>query len=287
MKSLFRFMRGELNGFYLNAIRGAVEAAAGAMRVFMYQFSHMDMFDWHTVPSDVIQGLGIFSGVMLPYVASNTNRQALFMTGPYSPLGVQRSERGIFNRAQEIFRFFHTEQDSYPDDINTLVDMHGGTERSSLAGSNAIIGYIKNSETNVLRDDGTVDPSKVLPTEPYGEDATPFYGNGFLLLGSSDRLPQLPTDALYLALIRAMQHVRYNGPSMASMLDMAEIICPEKYIKIGALTRGGAPGRFTVTYKVIGGDDDNNILQKIFLFRHVVEQKFPQVTLEEILDTTT
>lgn len=287
MKSLFRFMRGELNGFYLNALRDAVELASGTMRTFLRQFSVMDMFDWHTVPSDVIQGLGMFSGVMLPYVQSNTNRQALFMTGSYAPQGVQRSERGIFNRAQEVFRFYHTEQDSYPDDINTLADMNGGTERSSLVGNEAIVGYIRNSETDVLRDDGIVDSSKVLPAEPYGEMSTPFYGNGFLLLGSSDRLPQLPADALYLSLIRAMQYVRYNGPSMRSMLDIAGIICPEKYIKIGTLSLGGVPGRYVVTYKVEGGDDDPNLLQKIFLFRHVVGQKFPQVTLEEIVESTT
>ena len=284
MKSLFRWMRGELNGFYINAVRDAAERTAGAMLTFLAQFAGMSMLDWHTVPSDVIQGFGMLSGVMLPYVVSTTNRQAFFMTGPYAPQGIQRSERGIFNRAQEIFRFRHVEDESYPDDINTFADNIGGTERSSLVGDEVVLGYIRNSETDVIRDDGTVDPDKVLQSEPQDGYSTPFYGNGFLMLGSSDRLPLLPTDALYLALIRAMQRVRYNGPSMKSLLDIAGIICPEKYIKIGTLTRSGAPGRFNVTYRVIGGDDDRNLLQKIFLFRHVVSQKFPQITLEELLN---
>ena len=278
MKVFFRFMRGELNGFYLNAVMSALESFASYVCDFMALYRRMSLLDYDTLLDGVLLGLGRFTGTFLPF--ENTDAPGSFswyMTESHFAGGKQRSERGLLRMSDMQFVFEHTGQDDYPADINTLATP---ALRSGMAGpDDAVTGYIRNDAGDVLRPDYTVDPAKVLPSPPQDVGYTEYYGDQFMFLGDGRLVQEQPSNELYLLLIRAMQYINYNGETLAGFVRIMEIICGEPFVKITGI-RTRFDGTYIVSYEV-HGTQLPDMRQRLFLMRYVLGQKYPDVTLEE------
>ena len=176
-KEFFRFLRGELNGFYITQINSTLNKFVQDVKEFVLEFNTQQFNS--TMNSTTLFNLGKFAGIFLPRLSSSESRTGFRLSDSNIVDGIEYSERGLFNTDTETFEYKHTNQNPDLPDINTL-----STEklRSSLIGDESVKGYISANETDVLDDSGLVRPEKVLSSPPEGEAYNNFYGNNFMFL---------------------------------------------------------------------------------------------------------
>lgn len=273
-KEFFRFLRGELNGFYLTNMNNALNLAVGSIKEFFAFWQNMQ-FD-STMPQEYVNGLGKFAGVYLPIVDVGF-LFFIFMTESHVVNGVQRSERGLYNVVNEMFEFYHTEQDDYADDINTLATP---TLKSSMVGTEPVLGYISEDATDVLLPDGTVNPEVILSEPPSNKAYTEYYGNQFLFLEeeSTEVTANLEKE-LYQQLIASMQYIRYNHSNLKSLCKVIEILCPDGFVIITSIENNSSSHSVNVTYTADYSVPLSHKLHREALFKFIIKQKFPEVTL--------
>lgn len=275
-KEFFRFLRGELNGWYLIQINDAINLTMKEIKAFFTKWNNMQFND--EMPEEYIKGLGLFAGIYVPIVGISYQFY-MFMFESYVVNGVQRSERGLFNTNLERFEFVHTEQDDYADDINTLATP---TLKSSLVGNEQVLGYISENATNVLLPDGTVNPDVILSEPPSNASYTEFYGNQFTFLEekASEVNAELEKE-LYRQLIEAMQFVRYNHDNLISLCKIIELLCPDGFIKITDVESNVTGGYLIVKYMKDLNVDIDHKTHRETMFKYIVSEKFPSVSLVE------
>lgn len=276
-KAFFRFLRGELNGFYLTNINGVMNEITTDVKQFFVEFKKMQ-FNLLTMPSQTIYNIGTFAGVYLPRLSAGEAFGAMRMTESHIVNGTERSERGLLNRETEQFDFVHTAQDDYPDDINTLAD---SDNRSGLIGTETAQGYIASSEYNVIDEDGNVIPSAVSDTPPQDEAYSEFYGNEFMFLSEQTEQTKSINTALFIELYKVMQIIRYNGASIKSFANMVSIICPQGLVRIKSIEERNDMIAFTVTYIYDSSVQISNVQDRIALLEYLTLLKFPQFMLVE------
>lgn len=277
-KAIFRFIRGELNGYYLYNINDALNKATEDIKTFLYKFYKLQ-FVPGIMDSDTIYNIGKFAGVFLPRLASSEGYGSFRMSESYVANGVERSERGLFSKATEAFDFRYAMDES--EDINThaTVDL-----RSSVAGvDDSVEGYIDSTETGVIDDDGEVIPSKVLPTAPEGVAYSDFYGSKFLFLADPLTIVHNIDIELFYPLYKVMQYVRYNGANIASICKLIEVICPDGMVQILDIHKHPLYPCIEVNYKYTDMAVDYKT-QRIATMLYVVRLKFPQIVLTEIIE---
>lgn len=198
-KAFFRWLRGELNGFYVTNINGVLNESTKAIKDFLSEFK-AQQFENGKIMDKSLYGLGKFAGIFLPRLSRAESLASLRMTESFVVDGFECSERGLFNNELENFSFFHTRddttvyfafvrvnQDTYNNDINTMAT---NLERSSLVGnSDMVLGYISSEETDLFDEIGNVKPEKVLATPPSGVAYSEYYGDEFLMLSEGDNSP--------------------------------------------------------------------------------------------------
>lgn len=198
-KAFFRWLRGELNGFYVTNINGALNSATADIKDFLSDFK-AQQFENGKISDKNLYGLGKFAGIFLPRLSRAESLSSLRMTESHVENGFEFSERGLFNTALENFSFFHTQddttvyfffvrtnQDAYNNDINTLAT---NLNRSTLVGnSDTILGYISSEETDLFDEIGNIKPEKVLSAPPSGVAYSEYYGDEFMLLSEGDNSP--------------------------------------------------------------------------------------------------
>lgn len=273
-KEFFRFLRGELNGFYLTNMNNALNLAVGSIKEFFTFWKNMQ-FD-STMPQEYVNGLGKFAGVHLP-IEDVGFLFFVFMTESHVVNGVQRSERGLYNVVNEMFEFYHTEQDDYTDDINTLATP---TLKSSMVGTEPVLGYISEDATDVLLPDGTVNPEVILSEPPSNKAYSEYYGNQFLFL--EEESTEVTTDLekeLYQQLIASMQYIRYNHSNLKSLCKVVEILCPDGFVTITSIENNSSGHSINVTYTADYSMPLSHKLHREALFKFIIKQKFPEVTL--------
>jgi hypothetical protein len=184
--------------------------------------------------------------------------------------GVEYSERGLFIVPSALFP-----------DINTLATSE---LRSSLVGDEEVIGYISESETDVLDEEGNVKPEKILSTPPEGLAYSNFYGNQFLFLAESEREDSYKSISpeLYMSFFKAMQWIRYNGVSVASLIKVVELTCPDGLVKIGAIETAVDGRHLNVYYRYDISADTDFKPQRLSLLEYILQIKFKQVIFSEI-----
>ena len=276
-KAFFRFLRGELNGFYLTNIHGVMNEVTKDIRDFFVSFKNMQ-FNLGTMSAQDIYNIGTFAGVYLPRLSAGEAFGAMRMTESHIVNGTERSERGLLNRETEQFDFVHTEQDNYNDDINTLAT---SDLRSGLVGTETEQGYIPSSEYNVIDDDGNIIPSALTDTPPQNEAYSEFYGNEFMFLSEQTEQTKSINTALFIELCKVMQIIRYNGASIKSFADMVSILCPQGLVKIKSIEERNDMIAFTVTYIYDSSVQITNIQDRIALLEYLTLLKFPQFMLVE------
>lgn len=275
-KEIFRYLRGELNGFYIQNIHQAWNEYIKDIKAFFIYFNNMQTEEGKISDED-LNNLGIFAGTFFPLIEKSEQLSNLRMTESHIVDGNEYSERGLFDTVQERFDFVHT-SDPQSTDINTLAT---DTERSSLVGDEAVQGYISSEETDVLDDEGKVKPEKVLASPPDVAYSN-FYGNQFLFLAEGNISYETLDSALFLALFKTMQWIRYNGISVASLVELITIICPEGLVKIQSINVAPDNVHYDITYVFDNSVDILHKQQRLLLFKYVMNIKFPQVTLIEV-----
>ena len=273
-KAFFRFLRGELNGFYITNINQALVEYSADIRRFLLQF-HEQQFNLEKMSADTLYNLGKFASVFLPRRRVSEVRSAIYMTESHEVDGEEYSERGLFNTETELFEFKHTGQGQYPD-INTLAT---DTKRSSLVGDESTLGYLAEDETDVLDDNGNVRPEKILASPPANKAYSDFHGNQFSFLAEGGTTWENVSPSLFIELFKALQWVRYNGKSLKALVRITELLCPQGLVRIGAIENGGACIYVHYVY-----NPDVPITSKesrLSLLQYIVSLKFKQVVLTE------
>lgn len=271
-KALFRWLRGELNGFYLTNINGALNESTKDIKDFLSKFK-AQQFEYGKISNKNLYGLGKFAGIFLPRLSRAESLASLRMTDSFVVDGVECSERGLFNTEMENFSFFPE-----VDDINLLATPK---LRSSMVGNETLIGYISSEETNVLDDNGNVRRDKISATPPVGVAYSDYYGDQFIFLSEAETSYSNLEPPLYIELFKALQWIRYNGVSIKSLGRITSIICPDGLVKLGRVETAPDGKHWNIYYNY---DDAVNVTlkqQRLNLLEFIVNMKFVQVSLIE------
>lgn len=278
-KAFFRFLRGELNGFYITSLYNLLNISTQDIKEFLIK-KKKEQFDKDTILHEDLIGIGKFAGVFFPKTPLSESMTAIRMTDSHIVDGEEYSERGLFNVPLETFHFEHTEQNPSLPDINTLADKEN---RSSLVGDEPVIGYISANERDVIDDDGNVNMSKVRSTPPESGAYSDFYGEQFLFLSEGETVYlNLPTD-VFIELIKVMQWIRYNGVSLESFCKLIELICPDGMVLIDHINVASDNKHLEVYYRYnpeVATVDYKQ--QRIALFEFIVSCKFKQLQIIEM-----
>ena len=271
-KALFRWLRGELNGFYLTNINGALNESTKDIKDFLSKFK-AQQFEYGKISDKNLYGLGKFAGIFLPRLSKAESLASLRMTDSFVIDGVEYSECGLFNTEMENFLFFPE-----MDDINLLATPK---RRSSMVGNETLIGYISSEETNVLDDNGNVRRDKISATPPVGVAYSDYYGDQFIFLSEAETSYSNLEPPLYIELFKALQWIRYNGVSIKSLGRITSIICPDGLVKLGRVETAPDGKHWNIYYNY---DDTVNVTlkqQRLNLLEFIVNMKFVQVSLIE------
>lgn len=271
-KALFRWLRGELNGFYLTNINSALNESTKYIKDFLSKFK-AQQFEYGKISDKNLYGLGKFAGIFLPRLSRAESLASLRMTDSFVVDGVECSECGLFNTEMENFLFFPE-----MDDINLLATPK---LRSSMIGDETLIGYISSEETNVLDDNGNVRRDKISATPPVGVAYSDYYGDQFIFLSEAETSYSNLEPPLYIELFKALQWIRYNGVSIKSLGRITSIICPDGLVKLGRVETAPDGRHWNIYYNY---DDTVNVTlkqQRLNLLEFIVNMKFVQVSLIE------
>lgn len=271
-KALFRWLRGELNGFYLTNINSALNESTKDIKDFLSKFK-AQQFEYGKISDKNLYGLGKFAGIFLPRLSRAESLASLRMTDSFVFNGVECSECGLFNTEMENFSFFPE-----TDDINLLATPK---LRSSMVGDETLIGYISSEETNVLDDNGNVRRDKISATPPVGVAYSDYYGDQFIFLSEAETSYSNLEPPLYIELFKALQWIRYNGVSIKSLGRITSIICPDGLVKLGRVETAPDGKHWNIYYNY---DDTVNVTlkqQRLNLLEFIVNMKFVQVSLIE------
>lgn len=281
-KALFRFLRGELNGFYLTNINAMMNNVTEEERKFFIDFALMQ-FEHGKIDSTTLYNLGKFAGIYLPRIPQSEALSDVRMTeSEYNEqLDYEFSERGLLKTEDETFEFVQEViDDTGLPDINTLATT---TKRSSLVGDETVEGYISENETDVRDDNGNVKPDKISTTPPQDEAYSDFFGNKFLFLSEAE-VSLLPVSYnIFLELFKAIQYVRYNGGTISSLARIIEILCPEGLVTIDSIVVSDNKKQFIISYTTDMDVEINLKQDRINVLLYIIDMKFPLVRMVENL----
>ena len=136
-KSFFRYLRGEINGYYLNNMHNVMEKEIKSIKDFFSVFYNMQ-FELGKIASETLFNIGKFASIFLPRRALSESLTSLYMTDSVILDGTEHSESGLYNTESEQFTFYILSEDT-TEDVNYFSTE---TERSSLVGNEEIKGYI-------------------------------------------------------------------------------------------------------------------------------------------------
>ena len=271
-KAFFRWLRGELNGFYVTNINGALNESTKGIKDFLSEFK-AQQFENGKITDKNLYGLGKFAGIFLPRISKAESSTSLRMTESFVVDGFECSERGLFNTGVENFSFFPE-----TGDINLLATP---TLRSSMVGNETLIGYISSEETNVLDDNGNVRREKISATPPEGVAYSDYYGDQFMFLSEAETTYSNLEPSLYIELFKALQWIRYNGVSIKSLGRIVSIVCPSGLVKIGRVETAPDGKHWNVYYDYDDTVDVPLKQQRLSILGFIVNLKFVQVSLVE------
>lgn len=272
-KALFRWLRGELNGFYLTNIYYSWNTYTEYVKNFFHEMKSKQ-FELNKISDSDLRGIGKFAGVFLPRLAKEESYSSIRLTeSTEETLGEEISESGLFKPDVESFDFSKRGVSS---DIN---DNATSNLRSSLVGNEDAIGYISSSEEDILDSEGKVRSDKILTSPPEDSAYADFYGNQFLFLSEAKTVYENLEKSLYIELYKAMQWVRYNGVSLESLRKIISICCPSKLVTIDSVS--SIEKIILVHYTYHDEVEITLKAQRLYLLNYIVGIKFPQVIMIE------
>lgn len=273
-KAFFRFLRGELNGYYITNIHNTLNKTTEDIKDFIISF-HNTQFSLGEMKEEDIYNLGRFAGVALKRTSREDSSFSVRMSESHEKNGVEVSEQGLFDTKQERFDFSFALGEG---DIN---DNATKAKRSSLVGDEQPVGYIAEGTTDLFNNDGTVKEDKILSAPPTDKAYTDFYGNKYTMFASGFYSYQLLSVELYIELFKALQVIRYNGVSLETLCKIILLVCGEDLVKISKIDT------VDETHNNVYYVFDNTVeidykQQRLSLLEYIINLKFPQVRLVEV-----
>jgi len=282
MKQPFRYFRGEFNGYYLYKLVTCTNYAVGdILDELIYQILHQwkledeassdEMF----IRDEDIFNIAKIGGFYQTYAYGVSSYGSVYFTPSHIVDAQERSERGLFDMDTKQFCFIHTQFSDYDNDI---INEASNTLRISLVPEGrSPVGYLP-SGSDLYTEEGEIIWENLLSEPPNdGSPYTPFYGEEFLTHEEFFRKETFLTIKIFKLLFECLQQIRYNGPSMASFLEITSTLC-EKYIyDIEVISFG----RFFIVYYSI----DNSLAlsdkdQRFSAWQKICKQKFKLFMLE-------
>lgn len=302
-KKFFRFLRGELNGYYLQKINEMLNKGMQDNEEFLADFRRMVFKTFgqvgageYPIPSAMLHGLGIFAGVFPPWVSQDSLTGSLRFTTRHKVQGNEVSDEGLFEVSTEAFQF--------PSSYNPALFTDEGkgrnafvtdSLRASLAEKGAkILGFFKEGD-KVIKGDGSLDMSLlIVPTVPYDQWLSwsdeqseaeqkvyyPFYGKQYLYLMEESPVIAMTGDDIFLELVKAMQYVRYNGASVKSLCTFAHVMCPS-YLFITGIEWNNNYNYGIVNYGIDEDYEAEDKLLRTEIFKLITKMKFKQYVFNE------
>lgn len=196
-KAFFRWLRGELNGYYITSINNSLNKSTEELTKFLVNFSKQQ-FNYDEIDKDYLEGLCKFAGVYLVRTSLAESLSSVYMTDSKIVDNTEYSERGLYLPSIEDFNFFHlntntesgmvfkhTTQDEDLTDINTLANE---SLKSSLVGDEEIIGYLSSNAFDIFTDEGIIKTDKITAEPPATGAYVEVYGNQFSFLAEDMEL---------------------------------------------------------------------------------------------------
>lgn len=278
-KAFFRFLRGELNGYYITRIQQMCNELGKEYQSFLVEF-HDQQFERGKISATTLNNLGKFAGIFLPRVSKEEASTSIRMTeSEYDEsLNYEFSERGLFQPEEENFVFKQkTLNDTGLPDINTLATPE---QRSSMieAGKQPV-GYIPDDVTDIFVD-GMVSPSAISLTPPQNQAYSNFYSNDYIFLSDALLSYESLSPEIFLELFKALQTVRYRGMNLEALVKITDILCPLGLVRIASLTAG--VNLWNLTYHIDMTVETGNQQDRLNMWLYIMQIKFPQIVLAEV-----
>lgn len=275
-KALYRYLRGELNGYYLNTIYNTLNRFTEDEKAFLAHFHNMQ-FNPTDMTREEIYNIGRFAGVYLPRLSVGDRYGSFKMTEGHIVSGQERGERGLLKRTTETFDF------SFSEDTNADINTHATENlKSSMTGTEEVQGYIYSDEEDIFERAGVVKESAVKSVPAENQAYTDFYGNQFTFLSENKTETDQLDTTLFFPLYQTMQTIRYNGVNIASLVKLIEILCPDGLVKIISIKKHATAPQLILNYKYNIDVEVEDKSQRISSLKYVVATKFPQFTMVEI-----
>lgn len=278
-KKFFRHLRGELNGYYLQSVSYFINnwTDDNYNKLFAYfknmQFRMDSANELENISSEDLRNLAKFAGVTQLLTRKTLATNILRMTNTHEVNGIEYSERGLWDRENEIFKFFHT--GDYSDDIVNVAT--SDLQMSMVPDGQAVLGYI--AEGMVMYDtDGVFHPERLLSEPPATGAYVEYYGDKFLQLGENYIVSSNAPDRLIYEMLVLIQKIHYQGASVKTFAEMTNILVGD-FVKLGSQTRHT---RY-VEWSYVNDEtvETTNRTIKLMLWRSLVEQFFQQIVLTE------
>lgn len=276
-KALFRYMRGELNGFYLQNIQNMMNLFTKDIKDFFYDFKKQQ-FAFGEISDETLNNLGKFAGIYLIRLTKAEALSSIRLSDTFVVGRTEYSERGLFNPETEHFDYTTGVNLPEGEDINSYATEES---RSSLIGNEEPVGYIDYRELNVVDEDGKVRPDKVLPVAPEEGAYSEYYGDQFLFLSEGEASYTDMSAELLIDLFKAMQWVRYNGASITSLCKIISILCPKGLVTIDSITPDESGSRFYMRYTYHSESLVDIKQQRLYSLQYIIRLKFMQIELIE------
>jgi len=283
MKQPFRYFRGELNGKYLyDLVTCPNHAVADILNEFVYQA----LFTWK-LEEEIVSGekairhediinIAIIAGLFQPRSFGLVSLGSTYFTPSNIVNGQERSERGLMNMDMEDFEFVRTEQDEYNDDI--VNDASENLRMGLVPEGTEPLGYVPFG-VQLYTPEGDVIWGNLLDTPPTdGTPFVPFYGEKFLVHEEFFNRETPLNIEIFKLLFECVQKIRYNGPTIASFMEITEIlgggyICD---IEIKPFTR-----YYHVLYSINTDSATTHRSRRLAAWLNICTKKFKLFALEQ------
>jgi hypothetical protein len=279
MKQFFRYFRGEFTGKYLYA---AAASPNLAVQDITDELMYHTLFTWKledevtkselAIRDEDIIGIAKIAGLFQPRVIRSSSMGSIAFTQSRVVDGRQRSERGLMDMDYESFKFVRTEQDEYPDDITN--EASARLRATFVPPGTPPVGYVR-ADKPLYTLEGDVIWENVYKEPPNdGSDYVPYYGEKFLV-HEEHFYGETPLPVpIFKLLFECVQRIRYNGPTLQSLLDITRIL-GEGYMKDLEFERHS---RYTVCHYSIDPDlDVYNRERRFGAWQTICKQKFKQM----------
>ena len=274
-KALFRFLRGELNGFYITSLYNTLNETSKEIKEMLTKFSLMQFNK--DMPEEYIYGIGKFAGVYLLRFTKSETTSSFRLSESDVVDGVEQSEKGLYNTQTEQFEY----QTDVEGDINNRAT---STLRSSMIGDELKVGYIWEERDDAILPDGTVNTAYIKPNPPTENVAyNNFYSNNFLFLSEANKTSEPLSSYLFLELYKAMQWIRYNGISIVSLCKIINIVCPKGLVTIDRIETSSDGKLVTVYYNYNSKSSADLKQQRLSLLLFILSTKFTRVNFVEVV----